>query len=131
VFRAAAALAAAALACASAPARSWPALPEGLDDAAAREALRRFAAALDAGRFDEAHALLSARWQAAYDSRRLALDFAGAGPRARDMVENVLARASAGARIERSDGRATMSLDGAGKAVVVAEGGAWRVEALE
>ncbi len=131
MLRAAAVLAATALACASAPARPWPALPAGLGDDAARETLRRFAEALDAGRFDEAQALLSARWRAAYDPRRLALDFGGNGPRARDMARDVLAKLAGGARLERSDGRATMPLDGAGEAVVVAEDGAWRVDALE
>ncbi len=126
-----AALAAAGLACAAAHVRPWAPLPAGLDEYAARETLRRFAVALEAGRFEEAHALLSARWRAAYDPARLALDFAGTGPLSREMAARVLARLAERAPIDSSNGRATMRLGGGGEAVVVADAGSWRVDALE
>ncbi len=130
MLRASSALALAALACASAPARPWPPFPAGLGEEAARETVQRFASALEAGRFEEAQALLSARWRAAYDARRLALDFSGNAP-ARSMAREVLARLAVGqAPVRASGGRATVRLEGAGEAVVVAEGGSWRVETL-
>ncbi|HET7824547.1 MAG TPA: hypothetical protein VFK90_04405 [Anaeromyxobacter sp.] len=122
-------LAAAALACAGA--RPYPPLPEGLDDGAARASLARFARALEASRFDEAAALLSARWRAAYTPGRLALDFGGAGPSAREAAERVLAALDARAPLEMSGGRARLPVGPGRSAVLVAEGGAWRVDALE
>jgi hypothetical protein len=122
-------VAAAALACAGA--RPYPALPEGLDDGAARAALARFARALEASRFDEAMALLSARWRAAYTPGRLALDFGGAGPSAREAAERVLAALDARAPLDVADGRARLPVGPGRAAVLVAEGGAWRVDALE
>lgn len=112
-------------------ARGYPPLPEGLDDRAARASLVRFARALEAARHDEALALLSARWRAAYTPSRLALDFGGAGPAAREAAGRVLAAAAAGAPIELGPGRARLPLGPGRAAVLVAEGGAWRVDALE
>ncbi len=100
-------------------------------DDAAREALRRFALALRAGRFDAAAPLLSARWRAGYGPGRLALDWAGAGPSAREMAERVLTRLDAGDPMARSGARAVLPLGPSREAVVVAEDGAWRVDALE
>lgn len=122
-------LAAAALACAGA--RAYPPLPQGLDDAAARASLERFARALEASRFDEAHALLAARWRAAYSPGRLALDFGGAGPAAREAAERVLAALAAATPLELGAERARLALGGGRAAVLVAEGGGWRVDALE
>lgn len=122
-------LAAALLACAGA--RPYPPLPEGLDETAARASLVRFAGALEARRFEEAHALLSTRWRSAYTPGRLALDFGGAGSSARAAAERVLAAAGAGARLELTAGRATLPLAAGRAAVLVAEGGSWRVDALE
>lgn len=127
----AAALAAAALACAGLGARPYPPLPEGLDDGAARASLARFAAALEAGRLDEAHALLSARWRRVYTPGRLRLDLAGAGPGAREAAGRILALVRAGAPLEREGQRARLPLPGGGAAALVAEDGAWRVDALE
>lgn len=127
--RLAALLPAAVLACAGA--RPHPPLPEGLDEAAARASLSRFSGALEAARFEEAHALLSARWRAAYTPGRLALDFGGAGSPAREAAARVRAAAGAGARLELSGGRATLPLAPGRAAVLVAEGGGWRVDALE
>lgn len=122
-------LAALALACAGAPPISPP--PAGLDDGAARVALARFARALEASRFEEAHLLLSARWRTAYTPGRLALDFRGAGPAAREAAGRVLAALAAGAALELRADRARLPLDGGRAAAVVAEGGGWRVDALE
>jgi hypothetical protein len=120
------------LACAGAGGgRGFPPPPVGTDDAAAREVLGRFARALEAGRFDEAHALLSARWQAAYTPGRLALDFRGGGPAAREAAGRVLSRVAAGDPLERSRDAARLAVGGGRAAVLVAEAGAWRVDALE
>lgn len=106
-------------------------LPAGGDDGAAREVLGRFAAALEAGRFDEAHALLSARWRAAYGPGRLALDFRGAGPDGRAAVARVLAGLSAREPLERSAAEARLATGNGRAAMLVLEAGAWRVDALE
>ena len=128
-MRLAALSAAAALACAGA--RPYPPLPEGLGDPAARASLARFARALEGARYEEALALLSARWRAAYTPGRLALDFGGAGPGAREAARRVLAALDAGAPLELAAGKARLPLGAARAAVLVAEAGAWRVDALE
>jgi hypothetical protein len=101
---------------------------------AAREApavvLGRFVAALDGGRWAEAQGLLSGRWRAAYTPSRLAADYAGAGPLAREAAAQVRSALSAGAALQVSDGRAVLPLGG-GHAVLVAEAAGWRVDALE
>jgi hypothetical protein len=125
--RGAVALAVVALACAGG--RPYAPLPQGLGEAEARTSLTRFARALEASRYDEALALLSARWRAAYTPGRLALDFRGAG--ARDAAGRVLAALDARAPLELGPGRARLPLGAGRAAVLVAEGGAWRVDALE
>jgi len=125
-----AALAAAALGCATAAPRA-PDLPAGLDDGAARASLERFARDLEQGRFDDAHRLLSARWRDAYTPGRLAMDFGGGGPAAREAAGRVLAALSAGSALERSGGRARLPLGDGRAALLVAEGGGWRVDAIE
>lgn len=117
------------LACAS-PGPRPPA--GGLDEEAARVVLARFARALDRGDFDEAHALLSARWRSAYTPGGLAVDFAGAGPVATEAVHRVLAAlATAGLLLRDAEGRARLPLGAGAAAVLVPEAGAWRVDALE
>jgi hypothetical protein len=129
-LRALAAAAACALACAGAE-RPFPPPPSGTGDAAAREVLGRFARALEAGRFDEAHALLSARWRAAYTPGRLALDWQGAGAGGREAARRVLARLEARDPVDREGAAARLAV-GAGRAArVVVEPGGWRVDALE
>lgn len=119
----------AALACAAPRAPAPP--PARLDDAAAREVLRRFTAALRDGRWPEAHALLSDRWRAAYTPARLATDAAGAGPAGREAAERVAALLAEGAPL-RAEGTSRALAVGEGRrARVVAEGGRWRVDALE
>jgi hypothetical protein len=112
-------------------ARSFPPPPAGADDGAAREVLGRFVRALDAGRFDEAHALLSSRWRVAYTPGRLALDFRGSGPAAREAAARVAAGIAAGEPIERSAQGARLPVVGGRAALLVLEAGGWRVDALE
>lgn len=122
-------LCSAALACATGGAAGGG----GTSEAAARATLGRFARALEAGRFDEANRLLSARWRSAYGPGRLALDHSGAGPAAGEAARRVLLRLEAGAPLVRDEGGARLSLplDGGRAAVLVAEAGGWRVDALE
>ena len=104
--------------------------PAGLDERAARAVLARFAAALEARDFERAHGLLSARWRALTSPARLARDFDGsaalageAAARARRMAPSCpVTLGPDGARLALGDGRA---------ALLVAEAGAWRVDALE
>jgi hypothetical protein len=126
-----AALLAAALACATAAPRRDAPLPEGLDDRAARASLERFARDLGDGRFDDARRLLSARWREGYTPGRLAMDFAGAGPSAREAAASVVAALASGAVLARSGGRARLPVGEGRAAVLVAEGGSWRVDAIE
>lgn len=116
--------------CGAAPARP-PRPPTGLDDAAAREVLGRFARAVEARRFDEAAALLSARWRAAYTPGRLALDAEGSGGTAREAAARVLAALGAGVPLERGPSSARLPTGAGRGAQVVAEDGGWRVDALE
>jgi hypothetical protein len=128
----AAAVALALTACAGAGgARGFPPPPAGTDDAAAREVLGRFARALEVGRFDEAQALLSARWREAYTPGRLGLDFRGAGPAAREAAGRIVARLAAGDPLERSPNAARLDVGGGRAATLVAEAGGWRVDGLE
>jgi hypothetical protein len=113
------------------PSRPGPGHPSGLGEDAARETLRRFAAALEAGRFADAHALLSARWRTATTPGRLAVDFSGAGPAAREAATRVLEALVAGVSIAREGATARLPLGTQRAAVLVAEGEAWKVDALE
>ncbi len=123
---------AAALACATAAPKAPPPLPQGLDDAAARASLERFARDLGQGRFDDAQRLRSARWRDAYPAPgRLAMDFGGGGPAAREAAARVLAALASGAALERSGPRARLPVGEGRAAVVVAEDGSWRVDAVE
>ncbi|HEY7725577.1 MAG TPA: hypothetical protein VH880_09600, partial [Anaeromyxobacteraceae bacterium] len=81
------------------------AAPRGLDaEAEARGALERFADAVDAGRWEEAWALLSARWRARSTPASLARDFRESGPVGPEAVARVRALLGAGARV-RAVGR--------------------------
>lgn len=135
VLRPAALLLAAAVAsafgCAGPGRRPFAPPPDGTDDAAAREVLGRFARALEDGRFDEAHALLSARWRAGYTPGRLRLDFRGAGPGAREAAARLRSLLAAGEPIQRSRDGARLAVGPGRAALLVAEAGGWRVDALE
>jgi hypothetical protein len=123
-------LLAAALGCAGAR-PPFPPPPTGLGEGEAREVLRRFAAAVETGRVDEAQALLSARWRAGYTPARLPADLAGAGPAGREAAARVRSAIAAGAPLRREQGRASLPVGPGREAVVVAEDGSWRVDALE
>ncbi|MFO0581080.1 MAG: hypothetical protein U0229_02305 [Anaeromyxobacter sp.] len=105
--------------------------PEGaLDGRAAREALDRFAAAVEGGDFERACALLSARWRVRTSPARLARDHAGAGPSGREAVARAR-RAAASAPLTLEGGTARLALGDGRYALLVAERGAWRVDALD
>jgi hypothetical protein len=105
--------------------------PAGTDDAAAREVLGRFARAVQAGRWEEADALLSARWRATHGPGRLALDWRGAGPAAGEAAARVLGALDGGVALERTSGAARLPVGAGRAAVVVLEPQGWRVDALE
>jgi hypothetical protein len=114
------------------------AAPPGQPDlsaAAARQVLTRFAQALEAGRWPEAWSLLSPRWRVATTPERLAADWRGAGPVARESAARVVALLQAGAALDGAPGEGGGPLRlavGAGRAArVVAEAGGWRIDSLE
>jgi len=120
-----------------------PAAPSGLSAEAARETLARFAGALEAGRWPEAWSLLSPRWRAATTPERLAADWRGAGPVAREAAARVAALLASGAALDGTPGQGggagggevlgPLRLPvGPGRAArLVADGGRWSVDALE
>ena len=93
--------------------------------------LLRFADALEDGRLEEAHALLSTRWRAGGSPARLGTDLRGAGPTAADQLARVRAALAAGAPVEVTAGTARVALGGGRAAALVPEDGGWRVDALE
>ncbi len=105
--------------------------PTGLGDDDAREVLRRFSAAVVEGRTADALPLLSARWRERYTPARLATDLGGAGPAAREAAARVLHALDAGVALERAGDRARLPVGVDRAAVVVAEGGSWKVDAIE
>ena len=92
--------------------------------------LARFVDALEAGRWAQAGGLLSARWRSGYTPARLRADYAGAGPLAREAAARVQSAIRAGTPLQVEDGRAWLPVLG-GRALLVAEEGGWRVDALE
>ena len=92
--------------------------------------LARFVDALEAGRWAQAGGLLSARWRSGYTPARLRADYAGAGPLAREAAARVQSAIRAGRPLQVEDGRAWLPVLG-GRALLVAEEGGWRVDALE
>ncbi|HET9552841.1 MAG TPA: hypothetical protein VFP50_07725 [Anaeromyxobacteraceae bacterium] len=126
-------LAAALAGCATATRAPSPP-PTGLDEAAGRAVLLRFAGACEAGRWTEAYALLSPRWRAATTPERLAADWRGAGPVAREAAARVASLLRGGAHLEplaASRGRLVLAVGPGRAARLVEEGGGWRVDALE
>ena len=106
-------------------------LPAGHGEDAARETLSRFARDVQERRWQDAYALLSARWRAAYTPSRLAADWDGAGPIGREESERVLALLAAGVSLVPEGGRLALPVGTGRRAVVVLEDGGWRVDALE
>lgn len=107
------------------PGAAPPAREEG------RAVLLRFALAVQGGRWAEAWPLLSERWRAATSPGRLAADYRGAGPVAREASERVVALLTAGAGLQPSPGRLTLPVGPGREARLVEEAGGWRVDALE
>lgn len=109
--------------------------PPDLSAEAARVTLARFARALQSSRWPEAWALLSPRWRAATTPERLAADWRGAGPVAGEAAARVMALLAAGAALDGTPGEGGGPLRlpvGVGRAArLVADGGRWRVDALE
>ncbi|HTT71508.1 MAG TPA: hypothetical protein VMG32_09820 [Anaeromyxobacteraceae bacterium] len=96
------------------------------------EVLAAFSAALEAGRFELAYALLSARWRARETPARLASDLEASGAVGPDAIRRVRALLAAGARPVVRGGEEAVLAVGEGEAArLVREGGAWRVDALE
>jgi hypothetical protein len=106
-------------------------LPRGLGEDDARAVLSRFAGAVEAGRWPDAYALLSARWRQAYTPGRLAMDYAGAGPSAREAAERVAALVATGTPVRLEGHRAVLPVGTDRAAILVEEDGGWRVDALE
>lgn len=124
---------AAALACAADGARpgsgaGGSAGPQAREDPAL--VLGHFVDALEAGRWSQAHDLLSARWRSSYSPARLAADYGGAGPLAREAVAHVRTALGARAPLQVVDGQASLPVAG-GRAVLVGEAAGWRVDRLE
>jgi hypothetical protein len=80
----------------------------------------------------DAWTLLSARWRGAETPARLAADYRGAEPVARETVERVLSLLDSGAPLlDAGPGRLELPVGPGRVARLVAEGGAWRVDVLE
>lgn len=133
VYHAAVRLSAAALlvaglalsACAAAPRAVRPAPVEPA------EVLERFAGAAEEGRWEEAWALLSARWRARTTPERLEADWKASGPVGPEAAARVLALLRSGARLEVGRRQAVLAVAEGRRARLVSEDGAWRVDALE
>jgi len=95
------------------------------------ESLQRFAAAAEAGRWDEAWPLLSARWRGRSSPAQLAVDWQAAGPVGREAAARVRALLASGARPVVAGGEATLAVGPGKVARLLSEEGRWRVDALE
>lgn len=126
------ALAAALLAaCAGAPLPRPPGPALATPAATAADVLWRFAAAAEAGRWEEAWPLLSARWRATSTPGRLARDWKDSGPVGPEAAQRVLALLRAGAVPVVAGREATLAVATGRRARLVAEADGWRVETLE
>jgi len=113
------------LGCAAAP------RPVAPGEAGARIALERFAAAVEAGSWQEAWPLLSSRWRGRTTPSRLADDWRASGPVGPEAAARVRALLASGAPLALRE-REALLLVGQGRAArLVAEEGGWRVDALE
>ena len=109
--------------------------PDGPDPAGpaaeAGQVLGRFATAVREGRLDQAWPLLSSRWRARSTPATLAADLAASGRVGPEAAERVQALLAAG-RLPAVEGERAALAVGEGKAaVLLLEGGGWRVDALE
>ena len=105
--------------------------PAAAVDAAPSAVLARFVAAVEAARWPEAYALLTARWRGRLTPARLASDFAESGPMGRAAAGRVRGLLSAGVPLAVRDGTATLRVGGGRSAVLLLEDGGWKVDALE
>lgn len=119
------------VACAGAPSPRPPGPAPATPAAGAADALWRFAAAAEAGRWEQAWPLLSARWRAGSTPGRLARDWKDSGPVGPEAAQRVLALLRAGAEPVVAGREATLAVAAGRKARLVAEADGWRVEALE
>lgn len=122
-----------ALGCATAtpPPQAPSPAPAGSSAAGPREVLLRFALALQGGRWSEAWPLLSERWRASSSPGRLAADWRGAGPVAREAADRVVALLEAGGRLEVAGEVRRLPVGAGRSARLVLEPAGWRVDALE
>lgn len=95
-----------------------------------RQIVQAFAAAVEAGRFEEAWGLLSARWRGRLTPERLAADLAEGGALGRDRLIRARLAAST-SEPSFHEGTAAFPL-AEGRAVrLLREGASWRLDALE
>jgi hypothetical protein len=123
------ALALAAAGCATTGPLAAAAAPAAAEEG--RAVLLRFARAMEAGRWAEAWPLLSARWRASTSPGRLAADYRGAGPVAREAGERVTSLLASGAPLLAAPGQLRLPVGAGREARLVEEPGGWRVDALE
>jgi len=93
--------------------------------------LEQFAEAVEAGHWQEAWPLLSARWRARTTPARLAGDWAASGPVGPEAASRVRALLASGARLAVGPREASLAVGQGRQARLVREEGGWRVEALE
>ncbi len=112
-------------ACAGAPraVRPAPAEPAAV--------LERFAEAAQDDRWEEAWALLSARWRARTTPARLAADWRAAGPVGSEAAARVLALLRSGAPLAVGPREAVLAVAEGRRARLLSEEGGWRVDSLE
>ncbi len=103
----------------------------GRPEAAPRQRLAAFLSAVEAGRWGEAQALLSARWRSRTTPARLAADRAEAGPAGARALERARALLEAGALLEIRGKTALLPVAPGKAAMLVEEGGEWFVDAVE
>ncbi|MGV3621390.1 MAG: hypothetical protein ACO1OB_11270 [Archangium sp.] len=117
-------------ACVTAPVKKpVPVVVPPVDAAAApRATVDAFLVAVDAGKFDDVHGLLSASLRERYDAPRLAADFANE-PNARQRVDAI--RAARSRAFELSDSAASLPLQHGRQLRLVREAAAWKIAALE
>jgi hypothetical protein len=105
--------------------------PAVAPDEGPRHALSRFVDAIEAGSWTEAYGLLSARWRGQLTPARLAADYTGSEAVGRGATARVRALLAGGASLEVNRDLAILPVGEGRAAMVLFEGGAWKVDALE
>jgi hypothetical protein len=116
-------------ACARAPLRAADGAAAAVQDPAA--VLARMVSALEEGRWDDAYALLSARWRSRATPARLQADWRASGPVGPEAAARVAALLRGGASLQVGTREAVLRVGEGRRARLVREDGAWRVDALE